>query len=281
VTQAVDQLETVITITGLAVWAIVLAFYVFGSHYLSLRPDPIPGRIRLRISHVIAPFFVFILAIWVMSIASVHVTFAETDKIDALARQLVCSEAGKIAAAVLMVILIWRVRVIEGLFARRKSLGIMRVACLAAVIYLAIYPLVNRLLNDLGLVFCDQVLKIHIQPTHPAIMLLDHRATAWAIRLIVLLSVIVISPVTEELFFRGFVQNYCLKRIGHAWPAIVLASLAFMIAHVQMPHHCPALFALSVILGWSYYHYRTIWVPVAVHILFNAVTMAFWAMSWA
>ena len=48
-----------------------------------------------------------------------------------------------------------------------------------------------------------------------------------------------------------------------------------------MYHQFLSLFALGLVLGWSYYRFRSLLVPIAVHILFNATTLILWSLGFA
>ena len=98
-------------------------------------------------------------------------------------------------------------------------------------------------------------------------------------RQVTLLLAAVISPIVEEFFFRGLVQNTLYKFFRRPWPAILSAAALFALVHVPLYQQIPALWVLGVILGWSYYRYRSLAVPVVTHIIFNGVTLVFWYLG--
>jgi membrane protease YdiL (CAAX protease family) len=61
------------------------------------------------------------------------------------------------------------------------------------------------------------------------------------------------------------------------WGAIVLASALF--AAVHDPWTWPAIFLLSLCLGWAYERTGNLWVPVAIHAAFNAVSTLIFLLS--
>jgi membrane protease YdiL (CAAX protease family) len=104
---------------------------------------------------------------------------------------------------------------------------------------------------------------------------------------LMLLSAAVIAPVLEELVFRGMVQTTLLAAWGELRPlgraravVVFFASLMFAAVHVGVvaPHTLPALFALSLILGWVYERTGRLWPCVLIHAGFNTVNLA-WALA--
>lgn len=91
-------------------------------------------------------------------------------------------------------------------------------------------------------------------------------------RPVALLLGVVVGPLFEELFFRGFLQR-TLARYVPASIAIVAASLAFASLH-GLAAFLP-VFALSLILGSVLHATQRIAASFAVHALFNAQTFLF------
>lgn len=90
------------------------------------------------------------------------------------------------------------------------------------------------------------------------------------------LQLLLIGP-GEELLFRGILQRRLRERFD-AWPAIVLASLAFAPAHLLALSGGPSavlvsvgvLFVPSVVFGYLYEKTQNIVVPALTHGLYNA-----------
>jgi membrane protease YdiL (CAAX protease family) len=92
-----------------------------------------------------------------------------------------------------------------------------------------------------------------------------------------LLAIVVLVPVTEELLFRGFLQNW----MTHHWPAkgaILTTSAIFTLFHfsfVQGWTNVPilsSLFVLSVLLGVLFQRFGSLWAPIGLHCTFNAAS---------
>lgn len=88
-----------------------------------------------------------------------------------------------------------------------------------------------------------------------------------------LLSVAVIVPFAEELFFRGALFG-ALARSGPAFVAIWTTSIAFALAH-QEPRNWAPLLLVALTLGFLRSLGGSIWSGVALHAAFNAATLSF------
>ena len=105
----------------------------------------------------------------------------------------------------------------------------------------------------------------------------------WQVRALIVFTAVVVVPFVEELIFRGMIQTMLRSYIvrpangrglafGGPWPAIFLASLVFVIFHADASHW-PALFALSLCLGYAYEKSGSLFRPIFVHSLFNAMSV--------
>ncbi len=84
-----------------------------------------------------------------------------------------------------------------------------------------------------------------------------------------LLAAIFVAPLCEEVFFRAFLFRGLLRRIP-LWPAILLASLLFAIAHTDLGSFIP-LFIIGVALAFVRSQARSLWPSVAIHTLNNLI----------
>lgn len=87
----------------------------------------------------------------------------------------------------------------------------------------------------------------------------------------------------EEVYFRGYVQGVLRERKGARY-AIIVASALFAVRHyMQMallfPKYplfaatawCAMAFPVGIVLGLIYEKTKSLWIPVAVHYLFNII----------
>jgi membrane protease YdiL (CAAX protease family) len=95
----------------------------------------------------------------------------------------------------------------------------------------------------------------------------------WEVRALIVFTAIVVVPLTEELFFRGLLQTMLRSYIAGPWPAIIFASLVFVVFH-ENPQHWPALFALSLCLGYAYEKSGSLFRSIFIHSTFNALSVA-------
>ena len=84
-----------------------------------------------------------------------------------------------------------------------------------------------------------------------------------------LVTVLVVAPVIEEVLFRGVM----LHRIAVKWglgPAIVVSSAVFGLLHVNFV----GVGVLGIVMALLYVRTRTLIVPIACHVLNNAVAVS-------
>jgi len=124
----------------------------------------------------------------------------------------------------------------------------------------------------------SQVLPPDAQYVHPYLKLLGQSQDAvW--RDLILLSILIAAPLSEELSFRGCVQTALSSWISRhvtrwppsrtRWLAVVLTSMMFAMAHSDWWSR-PPIFVLSLCLGYSYERTGNLWAPITIHAAFNA-----------
>ncbi|MES5949289.1 CPBP family intramembrane glutamic endopeptidase [Bacillus toyonensis] len=88
--------------------------------------------------------------------------------------------------------------------------------------------------------------------------------------LIAFISAAVISPIYEEIFYRGFLYRWLRTRFGMMW-AIFLSSLIFTIIHIPTYNAMPVNFLSGIVFAWAYERTNSIWPPVIIHGLTNGI----------
>jgi membrane protease YdiL (CAAX protease family) len=84
-----------------------------------------------------------------------------------------------------------------------------------------------------------------------------------------LLAGVVVAPVVEELFFRGFLYAGLAQR--YSWRrAAVISSALFALIHLQ-PLAIPPIFILGYIFAYLYRRSGSIWPAVVMHVATNAL----------
>lgn len=81
------------------------------------------------------------------------------------------------------------------------------------------------------------------------------------------ISVVLLAPLAEEAFFRGFVYGG-LRRWAKVTPALLWSAVIFAIPHIE-PIVLPAIFVLGIFLGWVVERRRSIVPAIVAHMAFN------------
>ncbi|MFC1655241.1 lysostaphin resistance A-like protein [Patescibacteria group bacterium] len=87
---------------------------------------------------------------------------------------------------------------------------------------------------------------------------------------IAVLIALVIAPVVEEIFFRGFVLQTLAKRISPFW-GVVLTALIFASVHFEFQSIMPLLI-LSVVLNVIFVKTKSIWPGILFHVFNNTIS---------
>ncbi|HUF63836.1 MAG TPA: CPBP family intramembrane glutamic endopeptidase [Verrucomicrobiales bacterium] len=96
----------------------------------------------------------------------------------------------------------------------------------------------------------------------------DERA---AFRVMLGLTAVVLAPVFEEVFYRGYLYAV-VKRFSDRFFAAVFSSLVFALNHEGVISYAP-LFVLALFLAVSYELSGSLWIPMGVHALFNLANL--------
>ncbi|MEE9370066.1 MAG: CPBP family intramembrane glutamic endopeptidase [Sedimentisphaerales bacterium] len=89
------------------------------------------------------------------------------------------------------------------------------------------------------------------------------------LRVLIAITTIAIVPVFEEMLFRGLFQTMIRSIWAEPWLAILISSGLFALIHSNADHW-PALFALSVCMGYAYEKSGSLFRPIFIHSIFNA-----------
>jgi len=84
-------------------------------------------------------------------------------------------------------------------------------------------------------------------------------------------NVVLVAPLFEEFFFRGFLFQQFRRYFGVAH-GIALSALVFASVHMSMESFLP-LFGLGVMLALVYHATRSLWASVVTHALWNLGTV--------
>jgi membrane protease YdiL (CAAX protease family) len=153
-----------------------------------------------------------------------------------------------------------------------RKTGIVGDFVSAAATFIAVWPLV---LGALYVVIAVGKLIVgpdfQIEQNEGLTVILQYEQ--WPLRFLMIFFATILTPIFEEIIFRGLLQSY-LRGIGwSSWQAIFVASVIFTLLHPLM--HFPALLILAIAMGYAYEKSGSLLRPIFIHLLFNGVTIAF------
>jgi uncharacterized protein len=88
--------------------------------------------------------------------------------------------------------------------------------------------------------------------------------------LIAFISAAVISPIYEEIFYRGFLYRWLRTRVGLTG-ALLLSSFIFTIIHIPTYNVMPVNFFSGILFALAYERTGSIWPSVLIHGLTNGI----------
>jgi membrane protease YdiL (CAAX protease family) len=112
-------------------------------------------------------------------------------------------------------------------------------------------------------------------------------------RILIFFTAIIVAPLLEELLFRGLFQTAIRSYLAFfrselfpqkapeaehakdkcgAWLAIAISSVLFTMTH-DNPGHWPALFVLGICMGYAYEKSGSLFRPIFIHSIFNAISV--------
>ena len=102
-----------------------------------------------------------------------------------------------------------------------------------------------------------EMIKVYTQPS---------------LRVLIIVTAVFIVPVFEEMLFRGLFQTMLRSLLGRPWLSVLISSALFASVHSN-PQHWPALLVLALFMGYAYEKSGSLFRPVFIHSLFNAVSI--------
>ena len=125
----------------------------------------------------------------------------------------------------------------------------------------------------LPLLLLAAALNALMQYEHPIVDFLDSNHGI-AAAVLVVISAVVVAPLTEEFFFRRVLQGWLEKHFaGEAGVAVALSAIAFASAHAGQGLAFLPLFPLALVLGLIAERTGSIVPSVLLHAMFNAVSV--------
>ncbi|MGE3960928.1 MAG: lysostaphin resistance A-like protein [Dehalococcoidia bacterium] len=93
-----------------------------------------------------------------------------------------------------------------------------------------------------------------------------------AVWIVLGLSVVVVAPLSEELFFRGLVFRAVQARWGLVL-GMVISGLLFSLVHFEISVVAP-FWGIGMLFAFAYHRSGSLWTPVIAHAIFNGVSFA-------
>jgi membrane protease YdiL (CAAX protease family) len=87
------------------------------------------------------------------------------------------------------------------------------------------------------------------------------------------LGVGLLAPISEELYFRGLLHGWFRSRRFAFWLRVLLSSTLFAVAHFDSVAVVASSFVLGVANALLYEWSKSIWVPIAMHVLTNSIAV--------
>lgn len=89
------------------------------------------------------------------------------------------------------------------------------------------------------------------------------------------------AAVSEEMFFRGALQQFIQEKFPNGHVAVWITALVFSLVHFQFYGFLPRLL-LGGLLGYLFLYTRNLWIPIIFHFINNALIVVlhyFWGDS--
>lgn len=205
-------------------------------------------------------FVVGLLSLVITAIASV-VVVSLIDGEDLLTAWIVTlSEVALIAALLLWVRARYRLGA-EALGLRDTSGRNVTAGVLAGLLGLGLSTVVQAIVFSLA----EAVREGPVQPP----VQLEFEEPSRGVLFLTGIGVVIIAPIAEEMFFRGFLFR-ALRRWLSLWPAAMLSAAVFAAVHIQ-PLVIPSIFVLGVVLAVVVERRGSIVPSIAAHVTFNLV----------
>ena len=96
--------------------------------------------------------------------------------------------------------------------------------------------------------------------------------------LIAFVSASIISPIYEEIFYRGFLYRWFRGRYG-IMTGMIVSSFIFMIVHIPTYNVLPATFASGLVFSWTYEKTGSVIPGIIIHATFNTIALVLTTLS--
>lgn len=100
----------------------------------------------------------------------------------------------------------------------------------------------------------------------------------WITFIIGFISAAIISPIYEEIFYRGFLYKWIRLKWG-VRAGLVLSSVIFMLVHIPTYNTLPVVFIGGLIFAWAYEKSGSVVPSMIIHGTFNGIAVTLTAFA--
>jgi len=180
----------------------------------------------------------------------------------------VLQSAGFISVPLLLVCGVYRQPISTLGFRRPAPREFFLVACLGG----GFLYLLNLMLSTLMLWILPEA---WVQ--EQSVVLLLEMADAPVERVLIVLFILLLAPFSEELLFRAFLYPALCRQMSEK-RAVFCGAAVFAALHLNLFAFVP-LFAGGIGFNWIYARYRNLWYNVAVHMMWNALSLLLYFLA--
>lgn len=90
--------------------------------------------------------------------------------------------------------------------------------------------------------------------------------------MVAFVSAAIISPIYEEIFYRGFLYRWFRSKYG-IFIGMFVSSFIFMIVHIPTFNSLPYTFLAGLIFAWTYEKTNSVYPAMIIHALFNGLSI--------
>lgn len=96
--------------------------------------------------------------------------------------------------------------------------------------------------------------------------------------IIAFISAAIVSPIYEEIFYRGFLYRFFRSKYG-LLTGMLISSFIFMIVHIPTFNSLPYTFLAGLVFAWTYEKTQSIYPAMIIHGLFNGIAVVLTALQ--
>jgi membrane protease YdiL (CAAX protease family) len=150
--------------------------------------------------------------------------------------------------------------------------GIFRDICHSTLMFIGTWPFVAFAIFLVA--FFGQLIMgsdFEMQKNEGLEVLLGYKQLS--LRILMIVFAALLTPIFEELVFRGLLQTYLRETLGYKpWTSIFVVAGIFAVLHPLM--HFPGIFILAVVMGYAYEKSGSLLRPMLIHCFFNSWQIA-------